>query len=125
MPTFSIRSRKIHELDRSVPYCERQVSREPRGAVLGLRQVEDQYFRVVYARELQRLLRGDCCTIAGVERLAVQRDAAARDLHVRVATGLQRVLDGFTGRENRGVEFVVLANLHRTIAAVGRNDEAQ
>ena len=56
---------------------------------------------------------------------AVQRDAAARDLHVRVTIGLQRVLDGFTGSENRGVELVVLANLDRAVTPVGRNHQAK
>ncbi len=56
---------------------------------------------------------------------AVQRDAALRHLHVRVTIGLQLVLHGFAWPENRRVQFVVLPNLHRTIAAIRRNHQPQ
>src|SRR5580692_6644452 len=90
-----------------------------------LGQVEEEDFGVFDAGEFYFLLSGDGRTVAGFELRAVEGDAAAHDLNVSVALGLQRVLHCVVGAEYRGVEFVVLADFHRAIATIRRNQQAQ
>ncbi len=63
-----------------------------------LRQVEEQNFGVVHSSQFERFLGGDRSAVARFQLLAVQLDAAARDLHVSVTIGLQLVLDRFARR---------------------------
>ena len=71
------------------------------------------------------MLTGDCGAVAGFELLAIERDRTAGHLNIGVPVGPEFVLDDFARSEDGGIQFVVLADLHGTFAAVGRGQQAQ
>src|SRR5258706_482322 len=57
--------------------------------------------------------------VPGLERLAVRRQAAARNMHVGAPTRSQLVDDAVAAIEQRRVQVRILMNRHRAPAAVG------
>src|SRR5260370_30021203 len=57
-----------------------------------LRQIEHQHFRVLDAGQLQRFFGGDGCAVTLGKILAVELDAAPRNLHVELAPWLEPLL---------------------------------
>src|SRR5216683_1409675 len=90
-----------------------------------LRQIEHQHFRVLDAGQLQRFFGGDGCAVTLGKILAVELDAAPRNLHVGVAVGLELVLHGLALAEHRRVKIVVLADFHGAVATVRGGHQAQ
>src|SRR6478672_1722872 len=74
----------------------------------GLREIEEENLRVLVRRDRERRLVLDRGAVAGVQRGAVQVDAAARDLEPRAAAAAEGVLDALAAVEDRGVDPRVL-----------------
>src|SRR5262249_7161139 len=59
------------------------------------------------------------------ELLAIERDRAAGHLNIGVPVGPEFVLDDFARCQDRGIQFIVLADFHGAVAAIGRGNQAQ
>src|SRR5258706_9757977 len=68
-------------------------------------QVEQQYFCVFRAFDVQLRLVADGCAVALCQRLSVQFHCAAGDLKPAVTSGGELVRDFFAGLEQRDVEL--------------------
>src|SRR5215472_16446146 len=88
-------------------------------------EVEEKDFGLVDTAQFERLLTGDSGAVAGFELLAIERDRAAGHLDIGVPVGPEFVLDDFARSEDGGIQFVVLADFHGAVAAVGRGNQAQ
>jgi hypothetical protein len=75
-----------------------------------LRQVEDQHFGVFPAGKRERALVGLQC-IASLQPLAVHADRAARNVHICLAPGSDRMLGALGALEETSVDARVLMDL--------------
>src|SRR2546421_2451604 len=88
-------------------------------------QVEEQRLRRFDPLDLQRLRALDGSPIAGRERVAVERQRAARNLEPAAPPTGQRVGDALLRRQHRRVDRRILVDRHRAVASVGRDDQPQ
>src|SRR5215469_5355643 len=86
-------------------------------------EVEEQDFGLVDTAQFERLLTGDGGAVAGFELLAIERDRAAGHLNIGVPGGPEFVLHDFARCQDGGIQFVVLADFHGAVAAVGRGNQ--
>src|SRR5207302_9953334 len=99
---------------------------DPDPALTGrLAQVEDQDFRRLESDEPKRGLRADRRAIALPQRLTVERDGAARDLHPGVPLFVELVDHFMVALEQARVEADVLMDGHDRAAAPRPGDQPQ
>src|SRR3977135_2755067 len=89
------------------------------------RQIEQENFRVVQCRNRERGLVSCRRALARPQGLAVERDRAADHLPPALAAGRERVGDLVAAAEERCVDPRVLMDHDRSVAPVGRPDEAK